>query len=40
MESLISQQALERAIANDELLLFYQPKVSLLTGQVIGAKAR
>jgi EAL domain-containing protein (putative c-di-GMP-specific phosphodiesterase class I) len=39
MESLISQQALERAIANDELLLFYQPKVSLLTGQVIGAEA-
>ncbi len=39
MDSLISQQALERAIANDELVLFYQPKVSLLTGQVIGAEA-
>ena len=35
----LTQQALERAIENDELVLYYQPKVSLLSGDVIGAEA-
>lgn len=34
-----TQEALESAIANDELILYYQPKVSLLDGSVIGAEA-
>jgi diguanylate cyclase (GGDEF)-like protein len=32
-------QDLRRAIANDELLLFYQPKVSAGSGEVAGAEA-
>jgi len=39
MQSALTRQALERAIENDELLLFYQPKISLLSGDVIGAEA-
>lgn len=35
----LTQQALERAIEKDELILYYQPKVSLLSGNVIGAEA-
>lgn len=35
----LTQQALERAIEKDELILYYQPKVSLLSGKVIGAEA-
>lgn len=35
----LTQQALERAIEKDELILYYQPKISLLSGQVIGAEA-
>jgi len=35
----LTQQALERAIEQDELILYYQPKVSLLSGKVIGAEA-
>ena len=35
----LTLQALERAIANDELVLFYQPKISLITGEVVGAEA-
>ena len=31
--------ALERAMANDELLLHFQPKVCLLRGEVVGAEA-
>lgn len=38
-QSGLTQQALERAIENDELILYYQPKVSLLDGKVIGAEA-
>ena len=32
-------QRLESALAQDEFTLFYQPKVDLVTGQVIGAEA-
>lgn len=39
MQSRLTQQELERAIENDELILYYQPKVNLLTGKVIGAEA-
>ncbi len=39
MQSGLTQQALERAIENNELILYYQPKVNLLTGNVIGAEA-
>ena len=35
----LTLEALERAISNDELVLFYQPKVCLLTGTVVGAEA-
>jgi len=35
----LTQQALERAIEKDELILYYQPKVSMLSGKVIGAEA-
>ncbi len=35
----ITQAALERAITNDELVLYYQPKISLITGEIIGAEA-
>lgn len=35
----LTTRALERAIENDELILYYQPKVSLLDGSVIGAEA-
>ena len=34
-----SLRALERAMANDELLLHFQPKVCLLRGEVVGAEA-
>ncbi len=39
MAAQITQPALERAIANDELVMYYQPKVSLISGEVIGAEA-
>ena len=39
MQSGLTQQALERAIEYNELILYYQPKVSLLDGRVIGAEA-
>jgi len=31
--------ALQQAVINDELVLYYQPKVCLLTGNIIGAEA-
>ncbi len=39
MNKPVTLEALERAMRNDELVLFYQPKVCLLSGDVIGAEA-
>lgn len=39
IQSGLTQEALERAIENNELILYYQPKISLLDGSVIGAEA-
>lgn len=39
MSAPLTQSALERAIENNGLLLFYQPKVCLLTGEIVGAEA-
>jgi len=33
----LTRATLERAMSNDELVLYYQPKICLLTGDVIGA---
>ena len=35
----LTREALERAIHNNELLLYYQPKVCLVRGVIIGAEA-
>jgi len=37
--STFTREALEQAVLNDELLLYYQPKVCLIKGEVIGAEA-
>ncbi|MEE9333103.1 MAG: EAL domain-containing protein [Granulosicoccaceae bacterium] len=39
MSSDLTEKALEQAIANDDLELYYQPKVSLLHGKLVGAEA-
>ncbi|ASJ76507.1 EAL domain-containing protein [Granulosicoccus antarcticus] len=39
MSRQVTREALEQAMRNDELVLFYQPKVCLLTGDVLGAEA-
>lgn len=39
MSSNLTEKALEQAIANDELELYYQPKVSLVHGKLVGAEA-
>jgi diguanylate cyclase (GGDEF)-like protein len=39
LERLSLENQLRRALARDELRLFYQPKVDIRTGQVIGAEA-
>lgn len=39
METVLTRAALQSAMANDELLLFYQPKVCLLRGSLLGAEA-
>jgi EAL domain-containing protein (putative c-di-GMP-specific phosphodiesterase class I) len=39
MATKLTEQALEQAIVNDELELYYQPKVSLLHGNLVGAEA-
>lgn len=39
IESGLTEQVLERAIDNDELILYYQPKVNLLDGSIVGAEA-
>ena len=38
-EHLRIESELRQALANDELLLYYQPKVSLRTGRIVGAEA-
>jgi EAL domain-containing protein (putative c-di-GMP-specific phosphodiesterase class I) len=38
-ERLVLISALRQALANDQLLVYYQPKVSLKTGQVCGVEA-
>ena len=39
MNEVLTEEVLQRAILNDELVLYYQPKVSLLSGDVVGAEA-
>lgn len=39
MSSELTVESLEKAMRDDELVLHYQPKVSLLSGNVIGAEA-
>ena len=39
MNEQLTAAVLQRAMLNDELVLYYQPKVSLLSGEVIGAEA-
>lgn len=39
MSQPLTVSALQKAVRNDELVLFYQPKVCLLSGDVIGAEA-
>lgn len=38
LERLDMENALRRALDNEELVLYYQPQVDLLTGEVIGAE--
>jgi diguanylate cyclase (GGDEF)-like protein len=38
-ERLMLSNGLRRAIEHDEFLLFYQPKVNLKTGEIVGAEA-
>ena len=35
----LTEEVLQQAMLNDELVLYYQPKVSLLSGDVVGAEA-
>jgi len=39
MGDLLTEADLQQAIENDELLLYYQPKVCLLSGELVGAEA-
>lgn len=39
MNAHLTEAVLQQAIDNDELVLYYQPKVSLLSGEIIGAEA-
>ncbi len=39
VNSPLTREALERAMHNDELVLYYQPKVCLSRGEVVGAEA-
>ena len=39
MTEQLTEAVLQQAMSNDELVLYYQPKVSLLNGDVVGAEA-
>jgi len=39
MEHKLTERELQRAIENDELVLYYQPKVNLIDGNITGAEA-
>jgi diguanylate cyclase (GGDEF)-like protein/PAS domain S-box-containing protein len=39
VERLMLKSKLRRALERDELMMFYQPKVDLMTGNIIGAEA-
>lgn len=39
LERLTLQNALRRALERDELELYYQPKIAILTGHIVGAEA-
>jgi len=39
MDSSITFQDIENALINDEFIFYYQPKVSMITGEITGAEA-
>lgn len=39
MDQVVLQSELRQAIENDELVLYYQPKVSMSSGKIVGAEA-
>jgi diguanylate cyclase (GGDEF)-like protein/PAS domain S-box-containing protein len=39
LERLVMESSLRRALERNELLLYYQPQLSLQTGQIVGAEA-
>lgn len=39
IESTVILQEIEDALKNDEFIFYYQPKVSMITGEIVGAEA-
>ena len=39
IESTVILQEIEDALQNDEFIFYYQPKVSMITGEIVGAEA-